>query len=99
MDNEKQETIKRKGLIHRIRSRFGKEEYSDEEYKIASEYIMEGTDLITMEKDLLLRGSKAKNAKRIVNASMKLRRMAKMPHDIILDKKLKGGILDGVGRS
>lgn len=100
MDNTKQKKIKRKGIIHRIRSRFGKEEYTDEEFRIAGEYVMEDTDLITMEKDLLLRGSKYKPAKRIMNASLKLRRMARMPiEEPVNDKKLKGGILDGVRRS
>ena len=69
------------------------------EYKVAEEYLMKRVDVDIMEKDLLLRGSSRKKMKRLVDAYEYLRKLSNIPQHVKEEKKLEGGILDGIRRS
>lgn len=104
MFNKKDKTLKRKVSLNERWFNFKykfKPKLTDEEYKIAEEYMINNININMMEKDLLLRGMSYKGFSRVLDARNHLnmllgRKDVKILKDV---KELKGGILDGIRRS
>ena len=101
---DKNNTIKAKKVDRlknlKFKLKYRKLKLTDDEYKTASEYLTNDVDILTMEKDLLLRGLKYKEFDRIKDAYMQLMEDSGFSTSLIIEKqKLKGGILDGIRRS
>jgi hypothetical protein len=101
--NNPNKVVKRKGfrrLFFSMKYGVFKKAMSPKEFELASEYLMSDVDIYTMEKDLLLRGMRYSNVKRIIDAYEHLRWLTNLPEiKPITEEELKGGILDGIRRS